>query len=62
MGDFPWDEIFERVLGNSNEVQDENILPCTGVGIYFEKKFSACNIRPFDAFGYKVRKYLLVEI
>ncbi|CAD7703589.1 unnamed protein product [Ostreobium quekettii] len=44
----PWETIFNDVLGQAKRVEDESLLPNTGVGIELEKMDSGVFVEPFD--------------
>ena len=47
----PWDDVFDRVLGNTDEATAGVPLPETGVEDWRERKFSAMRILPFWNFA-----------
>lgn len=57
--DVPWDQIFDKVLGFSEEVPPGIPLPDTGVEEWREQKMSAMRILPFWNFGLPVHNHSL---
>lgn len=48
---FPWQHVFDDILGDKRKLQETSQLPQTGMGDETERSLSSCFVEPFEFRG-----------